>query len=381
MAATTVVNGRTVVHKGSGGLSTAFPDVCLTPLPGGVAPVPYPNVARSADLVRGSRTVRVDGQPVALKDSAFGRSTGDEPGVRKGVISQEVMGEARFQNYSFDVKIEGRNACRLLDPMANNAGSPPNTGPVPEAQAGRAAGPPRGQVLIAGHVVRVTVRYAHPKVWTDQDQPPRFGVGYELDGPEHETWSSLTEYTTGVSNVWHPGRYRLSLKPFDRERRALLPADRLAQLAARARPVLQRAADLIENTREDLSEVAGRLSSDLRDIAADTTGAVRARLQALDAQIDASLAEIRAAQADLDRAIRQADSDGWGTAARSAAAAARRGAQAVSDALGEVADAADGLSGEGQAAWDRAGRALSDASVGLNQAAQDVEEAVFSFDK
>jgi len=35
-------------------------------------------------------------------------------------VSGVVAGEAEFSMYSFDVKLEGRNACRLGDPLLHN---------------------------------------------------------------------------------------------------------------------------------------------------------------------------------------------------------------------------------------------------------------------
>lgn len=48
MANTVFANARGVAHKGSGGMSPVFPDVCLTPQAGGPSPfvpIPYPNIA------------------------------------------------------------------------------------------------------------------------------------------------------------------------------------------------------------------------------------------------------------------------------------------------------------------------------------------------
>ncbi|WP_414640688.1 PAAR-like domain-containing protein [Archangium sp.] len=74
-------NGRSVVHKGDGQVNTcAVPDVCKTPSPGGPVPVPYVNVARDGALSKGSTSVTLEGNPVALKDSNLGTSSGDEPG-------------------------------------------------------------------------------------------------------------------------------------------------------------------------------------------------------------------------------------------------------------------------------------------------------------
>jgi uncharacterized protein DUF4150 len=110
----------TVVHKKSDGMSTAFPDVCKTPSPGGPVPIPYPNIARSADSADTSTSVEVDGQPIMLKSSNFSKSSGDEPGSAGGVVSNVNRGKAMFVNYSFDVKVEGQNVPRKMDPMKQN---------------------------------------------------------------------------------------------------------------------------------------------------------------------------------------------------------------------------------------------------------------------
>ncbi len=134
MAATVNVNTRTVVHKSSNGVSMAFPDVCKTPSPGGPIPIPYPNVAMSSDTSKGTKKVKCDGNPVCVDGSNFSKSTGDEPGSAGGVVSNTFRNKAEFVNYSFDVKFEGKNVCRLGDMMLHNKGSAPNTPPFPEVQ-------------------------------------------------------------------------------------------------------------------------------------------------------------------------------------------------------------------------------------------------------
>ncbi len=134
MGATVNVNQRTVVHKDSGGMANAFPDVCKTPSPGGPIPIPYPNIAQSKDTSQGSSTVAMDGNPVMLKGSVFATSTGDEAGSAGGVASNTTKGKAEFVAYSFDVKVEGKNVARLGDLMLQNKLSSPNTPPFPEVQ-------------------------------------------------------------------------------------------------------------------------------------------------------------------------------------------------------------------------------------------------------
>jgi hypothetical protein len=124
MGLTIKVNGEnnSLAHKGSTGISTAtLPDVCKTPSPGGPVPLPYPNVAMSSDLAKGTKTVKVDGgNMAAIKGSEFSRSTGDEPGTAGGAKSSTFIKEATWILYSFDVKLDGKNACRLTDKMFHN---------------------------------------------------------------------------------------------------------------------------------------------------------------------------------------------------------------------------------------------------------------------
>ena len=84
----TFANGKSVVHKGDGLQHMAIaPDVCKTPSPGGPVPIPYPNVAASSDLDKGTKSVRIEGNPAAIASSPLKKSTGDEPGTLGGVVS------------------------------------------------------------------------------------------------------------------------------------------------------------------------------------------------------------------------------------------------------------------------------------------------------
>jgi hypothetical protein len=144
MGVTVSVNNLTVVHKGSSGLTTAAPDVCKTPSPGGPIPIPYPNIAKSSDTAKGAKKVTCDGNPVCVKDSNFMMSTGDEAGsAGGGVASNKIKGKAEFVNFSFDVQIEGKNVPRALDLMLHND---KNTPPSPLVQGPALALPPSGPI-------------------------------------------------------------------------------------------------------------------------------------------------------------------------------------------------------------------------------------------
>jgi len=141
MSATIHVNFRTVVHASSSGNAAAFPDVCKTPTPGGPVPIPYPNISQSSNTSKGSSKVKMDGNPIMLKDSEFAVSSGDEAGSAGGnVVTNKIKGPARFVMYSFDVKAEGKNVPRQLDIMMHNASNISGTPPFPCLQPG-GAGP------------------------------------------------------------------------------------------------------------------------------------------------------------------------------------------------------------------------------------------------
>lgn len=132
MPATVSINMMSAVHKASTGITTAFPDVCKTPSPGGPVPIPYPNVAMSTNVSKGAKKVTFDRQPACTKDSVISMSTGDEAGsAGGGVACNKIKGKAEFVAFSPNVKIEGKNAVRALDLMLHND---KNTPPFPIVQ-------------------------------------------------------------------------------------------------------------------------------------------------------------------------------------------------------------------------------------------------------
>jgi hypothetical protein len=145
MGVTVGVNNLSVVHKDSGGITSAFPDVCKTPSPGGPIPIPYPNIAKASDTADGATTVLCDGNPICLKNSNFSTSTGDEAGTAGGgVVSNKTKGKAEFVNFSFDVLVEGKNVARAMDLMLHND---KNTPPFPLVQGPIVAVPPTGKFV------------------------------------------------------------------------------------------------------------------------------------------------------------------------------------------------------------------------------------------
>jgi len=131
MGVTVGVNMMSVVHAGSSGISTAFPDTCMTPgvSAGAPGPLPYPNIAKSGDTAKGTKKVKCDGKSVCISSSNFSTSSGDEAGNSPGgVVSQKNKGKAEPVMSSFDVKFEGKGVVRALDIFIQNS---KNTPPFP----------------------------------------------------------------------------------------------------------------------------------------------------------------------------------------------------------------------------------------------------------
>lgn len=132
------VNGMSVVHKGSGGVSIAPVDVCKMQAGPAVVPLPLPNIAKSEDLAKGTRKVKCDGFSVAIDGSVFSQSTGDEAGSLGGVVSGKTKGKAELVLFSMDVKFEGKGVARAMDTMLHND---KNTPPAPILQGPVVAAP------------------------------------------------------------------------------------------------------------------------------------------------------------------------------------------------------------------------------------------------
>ncbi|RDK89354.1 PAAR-like domain-containing protein [Enterobacillus tribolii] len=146
-------NGNEVSCKAADGkTSSAFPDPCWSPPPPPTGPivVPYPNFAKPSSLKKGSSTVLIKRSAVALTDrSYFSTSTGNEPATpafMKGVLTKKIKGKTYYNQWSMNVKFEGKGVCRNFDIMTHNHGSfTGNTPPFPfldDRAKGSTAGDP-----------------------------------------------------------------------------------------------------------------------------------------------------------------------------------------------------------------------------------------------
>lgn len=127
-----LINGRTAVHAGSGGILTTV-DICKTQVGPSVVPLPYTNIAKTEDADNTAATVFINGYPVCTAASTLAASTGDQAGKHGGVKSGTTEGAAEFITSSPDVFIEGEAAVRMGDLMISNNG---NTPPAPLMQGG-----------------------------------------------------------------------------------------------------------------------------------------------------------------------------------------------------------------------------------------------------
>ena len=135
MSKTVYANGNAVACKdGDIKVVAAFPDVCQSPPgpPTGPVPVPYAASSFARDLRAGSKSVKIGGQPIALKNKSYFKSAplGNEAATKSfgaGVASHQIGGKTYFAMWSMDVRAEGENLCRHNDIATSNHGSNGNT--------------------------------------------------------------------------------------------------------------------------------------------------------------------------------------------------------------------------------------------------------------
>lgn len=118
-----------------GGNCVGFPDVCKVPAPPApFVPAPFPNMAQCSSASGTSDKVVIVNKPSIHTSSEISRSSGDEAGTLKGMMSQTNMDKAVFKMGSTAVKVEGKALCTVLKPTAHNgsnANAPPGAQVAP----------------------------------------------------------------------------------------------------------------------------------------------------------------------------------------------------------------------------------------------------------
>lgn len=126
-----------------GGNCFSTPDVCLTPAPpGSPVPVAYPNTGMVNQASKTARKVKFAGKQVVNRKSEVPRSTGDEPGVNKGVMSGMNMGKVNYKTGCSKVKIQGEDCMRLGSTTGHN-------GTNANQPAGNQVAPSQTKVLVS----------------------------------------------------------------------------------------------------------------------------------------------------------------------------------------------------------------------------------------
>ncbi|VUX45641.1 conserved hypothetical protein [Candidatus Defluviicoccus seviourii] len=133
MANDVFANGMEIACKsGDAKVIAAFPDVCLSPPspPAGPIPVPYPITSQASDTTDGSKTVKISGKEIMLKNSSsYKKCMGNDPATKTlgmGVVTHCIQGKTYFVMWSFDVKAEGENVDRHFDTTNSNGMSTGN---------------------------------------------------------------------------------------------------------------------------------------------------------------------------------------------------------------------------------------------------------------
>ncbi len=115
----------------AGGMSMAFPDVCLTPTPAGPVPIPYPNIALSPTSIGFVPNVLVTCAPGHNMLTTAPLTNGDNPGVAMGVASGLVMGPQRNLTGAFTVIVGCAPMTRLTSVSLQNSTNAPGATIVP----------------------------------------------------------------------------------------------------------------------------------------------------------------------------------------------------------------------------------------------------------
>jgi hypothetical protein len=134
------------VTTNGGGQTMAFPDVCKVPAPPGPPiPTPFPNIGMCSQAKGStcSKKVKILNKKVCTKKTQIGRSSGDEAGTLKGLVSQKNMDCVKRSQACSKIKVEGAPVVTVLKATGHN-GSNAN------APAGAQLSPSQTKVICMG---------------------------------------------------------------------------------------------------------------------------------------------------------------------------------------------------------------------------------------
>lgn len=102
------------------GQAFAVPNICITPAAPSPIPVPYTSVGMMAQATKTSTKVKFEGKEVVTIASEIPRTSTDEPGTQKGVMSGTNMDKLKYNKASLKVKAEGNAVAYQTSPTAHN---------------------------------------------------------------------------------------------------------------------------------------------------------------------------------------------------------------------------------------------------------------------
>lgn len=102
------------------GTDMGFPDVCNTPVPPAVVPVPYPNISMTSTATPACYTILVDCMPALNQMSQNMLSNGDEAGLSLGMATARIMGSAEYMVGCFTILAGGAPAQRMTSVTGQN---------------------------------------------------------------------------------------------------------------------------------------------------------------------------------------------------------------------------------------------------------------------
>ena len=119
-----------------GGQCLAFPNVCKVPAPPAPPiPMPFPSIGQPAQAKKTATKVKFAKKEVVTKKSEIPRSSGDEAGTLKGLISSTNMGKVTYKKASAKVKAQGQPVAYLTSMTAHNGAMNANTPAGAQLQA------------------------------------------------------------------------------------------------------------------------------------------------------------------------------------------------------------------------------------------------------